>query len=242
MNQVVEERGATGAGVCISREGRFVHASPALVISKRGGGGVRVEVPASPVADDAGGAAGKANPWRGQILLPAWRLIAPRADELLALRAIRARAGRAAACTSVAQLAVDLQTTRTRAAHLMGRLHAKGWIVTDCRRTQYLPTSMASLCYRMLDVEHLVRALVQLDGRRIPEGMRGLVALARDLWSDAGPDSGCVGHPAAAPRRTHLGAVYFGAGGGRRSRARLAAALRGRGVIRGRWTARRARS
>ncbi len=86
MNQVVEKRGATGAGVCTSREGRLVTASPAHARSKKGGGGVRLEAPVAPVADDAGGAAVKSNPWVDQILLPAWRLIAPRADELLALR------------------------------------------------------------------------------------------------------------------------------------------------------------
>ena len=175
---------------------------------------------------DVGGAASVPVAWPADVDPIAWRLIAPRPDELLLLRAVRRRASEAGACSTVAQL--------------IGRLAAKGWLVTDCRREHWAPTSMAGLAYRMLDVEHLVRALARLDGRSVPAGLRGLVALARELWSDAGPAAGHVPHPFASPKRTQYpGAVFFGAAGGEASRKTLTKHLQGRSRVRRIWRGRR---
>lgn len=190
--------------VCRSLEGRPVTAFPAPRRSEKGGGGVRPRRPPPPDGPDTGGAAAETSPWPGGVLRHHWRLISPRPDELLALDRIRHRASRAAACTSVAQLAVDLRTTRTRARHLIDRLHGKGWIVTDSRQAQYLPTSMAALAYRMQELESLVRALAALDARRVPKGLWGMITLARELWDDAGPQNGFVAHPAANLNRSWL--------------------------------------
>lgn len=132
------------------------------------------------------------------------RLISPRPDEKLALQAIRHRASNGTSCTTTAQLAVDLRTTRERAGHLIDRLHRKGWIVTDCRRVHWLPTSMAGLAYSMLDVEKLVRGLAELHGCSFPARHRPLLTLARAIWSCTGPENGYMPHPVASPQRSWL--------------------------------------
>lgn len=129
------------------------------------------------------------------------RLISPRPDEKVALQAIRHRASNGTSCTTAAQLAVDLRTTRERARHLIDRLHHKGWIVTSRHRAHWLPTSMAGLAYRMLDVEKLVRTLAELHASSVPPALRQLVTLARGLWQGTGPASGHVPHPTADPHR-----------------------------------------
>lgn len=129
------------------------------------------------------------------------RLIAPRPDEKLALTAIRHRASNGTSCTTTAQLAVDLRTTRERARHLLSQLHRKGWVVTNRHQAHWLPTSMAGLAYRMLDVEKLVRGLAESHGNSGQARLRELLALARDIWMSTGPAAGHVPHPTADPHR-----------------------------------------
>lgn len=176
--------------VCTVKSGDPDTALPDRSIALKGGGGVSVIGRPSSCPLD-----GSDRP--RDVARRSWRLVKPTGPERRALQAIRARAGSALAGTSAAMLATDLATTRTHAQRILDRLALKGWIVSDSKRSQWMPTSMAGLAWQMADVERLVVAVAGLSRFPSPLVLASIKHLAKALAVTAGPSRGCVAHPTA---------------------------------------------
>ena len=110
-----------------------------------------------------------------------------------ALQIICRRAAVAYVGTTAAGLAVEMPTTRERAARILRHLETCGLVIPDQpTRSLFLPTRYVGLTEQIATVEQLVVDLASVDARTSPAGIRGLIATARRILSDAGPARGCV--------------------------------------------------